>query len=200
MASPTCIRPMECVNGEILTSRSRCASCAEKSYLESCKAEATRPESTSPNRIRSFGRLPRARNSLRSGVSSPQVDAMIPPAERRTTRSDDPETQDRVERIRELPATMRVPLEHVDLDDSKHLGILIRELPVLNRGHTHLTEIRALLKRRHFYHVVIACIRLAAAPARACSHPFPAPQTRLRVVGSTRTARQVAAWPYSNSK
>ena len=53
-------------------------------------------------------------------------------------------------RIHEILATMRVPLEHVDLADAKHVGVLIRELPKINQGHPGLDRIRGLLKKHRF--------------------------------------------------
>ncbi|MCG8585608.1 MAG: hypothetical protein MI757_12935 [Pirellulales bacterium] len=55
-----------------------------------------------------------------------------------------------MDRIRAILATMRVPLEHVDLGNPKHVGRLIRELGALNRDHADLDEVRGLLKQHRF--------------------------------------------------
>jgi len=58
--------------------------------------------------------------------------------------------QELVERIQEILGTMRIPLEHVDLADPKHVGRLVRELGALNREHPQLDEVRGLLKKHRF--------------------------------------------------
>jgi hypothetical protein len=55
-----------------------------------------------------------------------------------------------VERIQAILATMRIPLEHVDLANPKHVGRLVRELGALNREHADLDEVRGLLKQHRF--------------------------------------------------
>jgi hypothetical protein len=57
---------------------------------------------------------------------------------------------DLVKRIQAILATMRIPLEHVDLANPKHVGQLIRELGALNREHPDLDEVRGLLKQHRF--------------------------------------------------
>ncbi len=58
--------------------------------------------------------------------------------------------QELVDRIQEILGTMRIPLEHVDLADPKHVGRLVRELGALNREHAQLDEVRGLLKKHRF--------------------------------------------------
>ena len=55
-----------------------------------------------------------------------------------------------VERIQAILATMRMPLEHVDLAKPKHVGQLIRELTGINPQHPGLDEVRGLLKQHRF--------------------------------------------------
>jgi hypothetical protein len=55
-----------------------------------------------------------------------------------------------VQRIQSILATMRMPLEHVDLGNPKHVGRLIRELSAINREHPDLDEVRGLLKQHRF--------------------------------------------------
>ena len=55
-----------------------------------------------------------------------------------------------VERIQAILATMRIPLEHVDLAKTKHVGCLIRELPAINQEHPDLDQVRGLLKQHRF--------------------------------------------------
>jgi hypothetical protein len=55
-----------------------------------------------------------------------------------------------VERIQAILAIMRMPLEHVDLANPKHVGRLIRELPGINQEHPDLDEVRGLLKQHRF--------------------------------------------------
>ena len=55
-----------------------------------------------------------------------------------------------VERIQSILETMRIPLEHVDLSNTKHVGRLVRELGAINRDHPDLDEVRGLLKQHRF--------------------------------------------------
>ena len=61
-----------------------------------------------------------------------------------------------VARIHDILGTMRVPLEHVDLDDPKHVGKLVRGLAELNKGHPDLDEVRGLLKRHRYENLMPA--------------------------------------------
>jgi hypothetical protein len=55
-----------------------------------------------------------------------------------------------VERIQVILATMRMPREHIDLTDPKHVGCLVRELSGINQEHADLDEVRGLLKQHRF--------------------------------------------------
>ena len=55
-----------------------------------------------------------------------------------------------VRRIQEILATMRVPLDEVDIANSKHVGRLIRQLSASNREHPDLDEVCGLLKQHRF--------------------------------------------------
>jgi hypothetical protein len=55
-----------------------------------------------------------------------------------------------VKRIQAILATMRMPLEHVDLAKPKHVGCLVRELAGSNQEHADLDEVRGLLKQHRF--------------------------------------------------
>jgi hypothetical protein len=55
-----------------------------------------------------------------------------------------------VKRIQAILATMRMPLEDVDLADPKHVGCLVRELKGINQEHPDLDEVRGLLKQHRF--------------------------------------------------
>jgi hypothetical protein len=55
-----------------------------------------------------------------------------------------------VKRIQAILATMRMPLEHVDLAKPKHVGCLVRDLPGINQEHPDLHEVRGLLKQHRF--------------------------------------------------
>jgi hypothetical protein len=55
-----------------------------------------------------------------------------------------------VKRIQSILATMRMPLEHVDLAKPKHVGCLVRDLPGINQEHPDLDEVSGLLKQHRF--------------------------------------------------
>jgi hypothetical protein len=55
-----------------------------------------------------------------------------------------------VKRIQAILATMRMPPEHIDLANPKHVGCLVRELPGINPEHPDLDEVRGLLKQHRF--------------------------------------------------
>ncbi|MCG8583257.1 MAG: hypothetical protein MI757_00915 [Pirellulales bacterium] len=68
----------------------------------------------------------------------------------RECRDEDMQQPELMDRIMAILKTMRVPLDEIDLRDTRHVGRLIRELPHLNLDHPQLDEVRGLLKTHRF--------------------------------------------------